>query len=454
MSLYGELLKRESQNRPVKIGVIGAGIFSSAFLNQARTTPGMRVVCVADLNTERAQKACAGAGWSDAEIQQCSSGAAVNDWAGKGGIAVTENSDNLIDADLDVILEATGVTEAGTYHAIKAIDAGKNIIMGNVETDVLVGHLLKKKADEKGVVYSLAYGDQPGIICEMIDWARTIGLEVVCAGKGTRYQPEYRYSTPATVWDYFGFTEEQVRTGGYNPQMYNSFLDSTKSSIEMCAVANGSGLVPQSVGLQFPPAAPEELPVLLRPHDMGGVLEHSGTVEIVASERRDGSPIMNHLRWGVYLVFKANTPLVRRFLDMHDFLRDPTGEYGAVYRPFHLIGLELGISVGSAVLRREATGSPDYLIADVSSVAKKDLQAGEILDGEGGYCVFGRLTAARESIGGSHLPLGLSRGARMKKAVLKDSFVTYDDVDLDESQLSVKTRRTMEADYKSGPKNG
>jgi predicted homoserine dehydrogenase-like protein len=281
----------------------------------------------------------------------------------------------------------------------------------------------------------------------MIDWARTIGLEVVCAGKGTRYQPEYRYSTPATVWDYFGFTEEQVRTGNYNPQMYNSFLDSTKSSIEMCAVANASGLLPQSCGLQFPPAAPEELPALLKPREAGGVLEHSGTVEIVASERRDGSPIKNHLRWGVFLVFKANTPLVRRFLEMHDFLRDSSGEYGAIYRPFHLIGLEVGMSVASAIFRHEATGSPDHLIADVSSIAKRDLQIGEVLDGEGGYGVFGRLTAAEKSIRDKHLPLGLSRGARMKRPVAKDAIVTYDDVELDETQLSFRTRKTMEKDF-------
>jgi predicted homoserine dehydrogenase-like protein len=453
MSLYKLLLQRESAGTPVRIGAIGAGIFCSAFVNQAKRVPGMRVVCVADLDIERARQACISAGWDPENVKICNSPSAVNDCAKRGDVAITADADNLIAADLDVILEATGVTEAGTYHAIQAIEAGKHIIMGNVETDALVGHLLKKRADEKNLVYSLAYGDQPGIICEMIDWARTIGLEVVCAGKGTRYQPEYRYSTPATVWDCFGFTEEQVRTGNYNPQMYNSFLDSTKSAIEMCAVSNASGLAPQSYGLQFPPAAPEELAGLLRPREVGGVLEHSGTVEIVASERRDGGPIKNHLRWGVYVVFKAGNPLVRRFLEMHDFLRDPTGEYGAIYRPFHLIGLEVGMSVASVVLRHEATGSPDFLIADVSSVAKKDLQPGEILDGEGGYTVFGRLTPAEASIPRKHLPLGLSRGARLKRPVTKDDIVTYDDVELDETQLSFTTRKAMEDGSTTGTKN-
>lgn len=449
--MYEQLLKRESANRPMRLGVIGAGVFSSAFLNQVRRTPGIRLVGVADLDVEKAMKACVAAGWPSPSVRPCSSSSAINDCMAKGMVAITGSAAELIAADVEVILEATGVTEAGASHAWSAIEGEKHVIMGNVEADALLGSVLKKRADEKGVVYSLAYGDQPGIICEMIDWARTIGLEVVCAGKGTRYQPEYRYSTPATVWDYFGFTDEQVATGNYNAQMYNSFLDSTKSAIEMCAVANASGLVPQRCGLQFPPAAPEELPDLLKPVDAGGLLEHAGTVEIVASERRDGSPIKNHLRWGVYIVFRAGTPLVRRFLEMHDFLRDRSGEYGAVYRPFHLIGLEVGMSVASAVFRHESTGSASHVVADVAAVAKRNLHPGEVLDGEGGYTVFGRLTRAKESIPGGYLPLGLSRGARLARPVTKDSFVTYRDVEMDETLFSLKMRRSMEEEFMRGP---
>jgi predicted homoserine dehydrogenase-like protein len=444
MSLYGLLQQRESMNKPVRIGIIGAGVFSSAFLNQARLTPGMRVACVSDLDPEKARKACVTAGWSEEAVGMGDSVSSINDGIARGKVMVTDDSDNLIQAKLDVVLEVTGVTEAGAYHAWTALDYGKHVIMPNVETDVLVGPLIKKKADEKGLVYSMAYGDQPGIICEMVDWARTIGMEVVCAGKGTRFQPEYRYSTPDTVWNYMGFTQEQVITGNFNAQMYNSFLDSTKSAIEMCALANGTGLVPQQCGLQFPPAAPAELPHILKPKSAGGILEHSGTVEIVASERRGGAPIKDHLRWGVYVIFKAGTDLVRRFFSMHDFLRDDSGEYGAVYRPFHLIGLELGMSVASVALRREATGSADRFIADVASVAKKDLKPGEVLDGEGGYTVFGRLVRADESVLRRYLPLGLSRGAKMVRAVAKDALLTYDDVVLDESTLVFALRKRME----------
>ena len=278
----------------------------------------------------------------------------------------------------------------------------------------------------------------------MIDWARVIGLEVVCAGKGTRYQPEYRYSTPDTVWDYMGFTREQVETGHYNAQMYNSFLDTTKSAIEMCAVCNANELLPQVCGLQFPAIGPQELPTVLKPAAEGGILEHAGTVEVVASENRDGTPIQNNLRWGVYIVFKAGTPVVRRFFEMHDFLRDPSGEYGAYYRPFHMIGLELGISVASVVLRGEATGSPIGFTADVAATAKKDLKPGDMLDGEGGYTVFGRLVPARQSVQERHLPMGLSHDVQMIRPVAKDAVVTYDDVIVDESSLVYRLRRQQE----------
>jgi predicted homoserine dehydrogenase-like protein len=444
MSLYRLLEKRRAINRPVRIGVIGAGTFSSAFLNQARRVSGMQIVSVADLDAEKAKRACIAAGWPEGAVGIVSSPSGINDGAARGKVMVTDHADHLISADLEVIIEATGVTEAGTYHAWTALEAGKHVVMANVETDALLGPILKKKAEEKGLVYSLAYGDQPGIISEMVDWARTIGLEVVCAGKGTRYQPEYRYSTPDTVWKYFGFTEEQITTSNYNAQMYNSFLDSTKSSIEMCALSNATGLIPQKCGLQFPPVGPEGLANILKPQTEGGILEHSGTVEIVASENRDGSPIKNHLRWGVFIVFKAGNDLVRRFLSMHDFLRDGSGEYGAVYRPFHLIGLEIGVSVASAVLRGEATGSVDHFIADVASVAKKDLKPGEILDGEGGYSVFGRLVRADESLSQQYLPLGLSRGGRIIKPVAKDAIITYHDVALDETLLSFKLRKQLE----------
>lgn len=444
MSLFALLQRREAAGRPVRVGVIGAGTFSTAFLNQARQTPGLRVACVADIYPQKAWDACLASGWPAGALAPGRSPGIVNDLLATGKVAITDDADHLLHADLDVVVECTGLTGPGAYHAWTALDTGKHVVMVNVETDALLGHVLQQKAERHGLVYSMAYGDQPAIISEMIDWARAIGLEVVSAGKGTRYQPEYRYSTPDTVWDHMGFTREQVETGHYNAQMYNSFLDTTKSAIEMCAVCNANELLPQVCGLQFPAIGPQELPTVLKPAAEGGILEHAGTVEVVAGENRDGTPIQNNLRWGVYIVFKAGTPVVRRFFEMHDFLRDPSGEYGAYYRPFHMIGLELGISVASVVLRGEATGSPIGFTADVAATAKKDLKPGDMLDGEGGYTVFGRLVPARQSVQERHLPMGLSHDVQMIRPVAKDAVVTYDDVIVDESSLVYRLRRQQE----------
>ncbi len=448
MSLYQSLQQREATNSPIRIGVIGAGTFGSMFLAQAKRTPGMKLIGIAELDLAKATQTCQEIGWPGEAIAYENSAGAINDSADKGKIVLTDNSEALIKAELDVIVESTGVAEAGAHHAWTAIEYGKHIVMVNIEADALLGQVLNKRAREKGVVYSLAYGDQPAIIYEMVDWARTIGVEVVCAGKGTRYQPKYHYSTPETVWDYFGFSEEQLSSGRYNAKMYNSFLDGTKSAIEMCALSNASGLVPQRNGLQFPPVGVRNLANVLKPMNDGGILEHSGTVEVVASEQRDGSPINDHLRWGVYVVFRVMTNHMRRFLSTHDFVKDTSGQYAAAIRPYHLIGLELGISVARVALRGEATGSANFFAADVASVAKKDLKKGDILDGEGGYKVYGRLVRADESLAGSYLPIGLSRGAKLLRPVSQDSILTYQDVELDRSQLSYELRKTLEDDFK------
>ena len=449
MSLYHLLQQRAKSGKPIRIGVIGAGTFGTAFIAQARTIPGMQLVGIAELDLEKARQACLKTGWPEEAIHFGDSVAAINDGARRGRITLTGDAKQLIQAELDVIIEITGVVEAGTWHAWGALEAGKHVIMVNVEADALLGKALRKKAEEKGLVYSMAYGDQPAVICELIDWARTCGFEVVCAGKGTRYQPEYRYSTPETVWKYYDFSEEQLASGRYNAQMYNSFLDGTKSAIEMCAMANASGLVPQKSGLQFPPVGADDLARILKPKSAGGILEHSGTVEVVASENRDKTPLKHHLRSGVYVVFRAQSDYAHGLFSHYGLSTDSSGEYAALYRPAHLIGFELGISVASAALRGEATGSTDLFIADVVSAAKKDLKPGDILDGEGGCTVYGRLVQAKESLKHKYLPVGLNRHARVVRPLTKDSILTYDDVKLDDSRFSYKLRKTIEEEFGS-----
>ena len=319
--------------------------------------------------------------------------------------------------------------------------------MITVEADALLGKALAEQAAKNGVVYSLAYGDQPALICEQIDWARTAGLEVVCAGKGTHYLPEYHYSTPDTVWENFGFSKERIARGEDNPKMFNSFIDGTKSAVEMCAVANAANLLPQKRGLQFLPVGVKQLAEKLKPVSAGGTLEHSGTVEVIAGSNRDGTPLEDELRNGVYVTFKAPSEFAKRSFHEYRLRTDSSGEYSSLHRPFHLIGIELGVSVASAAIRGEPTGCFSSLQADVASVAKKDLNPGDILDGEGGYTVYGRLTQAKESISNGYLPMGLASKAKVLHPVAKGSILTYKDVELDTTLFSYKIRKGIEEKF-------
>lgn len=449
MNLYTMLKQREQDNKPVRVGVVGAGKFSSMFLSQAQFTPGLQVVGIAELVAERAYQALETTGWGKECAESAATASEINDAAASGKIGITEDSMALIESDCEVIMEITGNPDAGTRHAIAAIESGKHVVMVNVEADCLLGPAISQKARDNEVVYTMAYGDQPALIMEQLDWAQTVGFEVVCAGKGTRYQPRYHYSTPDTVWGYYGFSEERVASGDYNAQMFNSFLDGSKSAIEMCAVANGSGLLPQQCGLQFPAVGVDDLADVLKPAADGGILEHSGTVEVIASELRDGSPVPRDLRWGVYVVFRARNAYGARCFSEYGMKTDASGRYSALYRPYHYIGLELGISAVNAVLRREPTGTSTRFLADVGAYAKKDLMPGDILDGEGGYTVFGKLLRAEESLARNTLPLGLTGKATVTRKVAKDEPLTYDCVTPDTTSVAYQLRKELEAAHRS-----
>ena len=432
MNLHALLQKRLAAGRPVRVGLIGAGKFGSMFLSQVPTTNGMEVAAIADLAPDRARAACRAVGW-DADR-----------------IATTRITDDamamIASPDVEVIVEATGQAPAGIAHARHAIRHGKHIVMVNVEADVLAGPLLAREAERAGVVYSLAYGDQPALICEMVDWARACGFKVIAAGKGTKYLPEYHASTPDSVWGFYGLTPEQARAGGMNPQMFNSFLDGTKSGIEMAAVANATGLTPAPDGLVFPPCGTHELADVLR-HGNAGALHHAGQVEVISSVHRDGSAVANDLRWGVFVAFEAPNDYAARCFQEYGVVTDPSGRISVLYRPFHLIGLELNVSILSAALRGEATGGPTGFRGDVVSVAKRDLKAGEILDGEGGACVWGKLMPAADSLRAGGLPIGLANKVPLRRDVPRDAPVTWSDVRMDETDAAWRYRREMEAAF-------
>jgi predicted homoserine dehydrogenase-like protein len=442
MNLHRLLAERET---PLKIGLIGAGKFATMFLAQARRTKGLHVTGLADLNLNRAGEALRRAGFPPEAIQPTIERATKT-----GGVALFDNAFSLIDAPgIDIVIDATGSPTAGVAHALAAISAGRHIVMVNVEADALCGPLLAEKARAAGVVYSLAYGDQPALIAEQVDWARAAGFQVVAAGKGTKYLPGYHHVTPDDVWRHYGLTPEAAAKGGMNPQMFNSFLDGTKSAIEMTAVANATGLTPAPGGLSFPPCGTHELAAVLKPKSDGGVLHHKGQVEVISSEARDGSHLPDDLRWGVYVVFEAPSDYVKACFKEYGLATDDTGRYAALYKPYHLIGLELGISVASVGLRHEPTGQPTGFRADAAATAKRDLKAGEVLDGEGGYTVYGRLMPAAASLTVGALPIGLAHGVKLLRAVKQDQVVRFDDVAIDGSSLAVRTRREMEAGHKA-----
>ena len=448
MNLFSLLQARAAGQGPVRVGVIGAGKFASMFLTQAVGSAGLHVVGVADLDVPKAKAALARTGWPAERYAAGSLDEAVR----TGGTAVTDDAGALIaHPAVEVVLEITGNPLAGTQHAITAIDNGKHVIMVNVEADCMVGPLLQRRARAAGVLYTMAYGDQPALICELVDWCRTVGFDVVAAGKGTKYLPEYNYSTPDTVWDHYGFTEEQLASGDYNPKMFNSFLDGTKSAIEMAAVANATGLLPQEEGLLFPAASKDDLPVVFRENRLGGSLTRRGTVEIASSMYRDGREVPDNLRWGVYVTFEAVTDYAVQCFAEYGVHTDETGRYGSLYRPYHMIGLELGVSIASVVLRGEATGAPTGFHGDVVTTAKRALKAGETLDGEGGYTVFGKLAPAATSLARRALPLGLAHGAKLIRDVPRDQTVTWDDVEVDDSAQAVRLRRELEAEFHAEP---
>jgi predicted homoserine dehydrogenase-like protein len=442
-----KLTERARAKKPIRVGLIGAGKFGTMFLSQALRTPGLHVVGVADLDLDRARRAFVTIGAVPDRVEARS----VDDALAGGQTFFTDDSLALIAADgLEMIVEATGSPAAGIEHALACCQRQRHVVMVNVEADALAGPLLSRRAAEAGILYSLAYGDQPALIADLVDWARVSGFDIVCAGKGTKYLPAYHHSTPDTVWSHYGFTTAQVAAGDFNAKMFNSFLDGTKSAIEMAAVANATGLDAPEDGLAFPPCGVEDLPTVLRPIADGGALKGSGMVEVVSCVERDGRTVSRDLRWGVFVTFKAPSEYVRRSFAEYGIRTDPSGWYGAFYKPYHFIGLELGVSIATVALRRETTGSAQDFRADVAAVAKRDLAAGEMLDGEGGYTVYGKLMPARASLAAQALPIGLAHGLHLVKPVPAGEVVRWEDCSADETNLAVRVRREMESMFRPG----
>jgi len=450
MNLYSKLQQRAAQGKPLRIGVIGAGKFGAMYIAQVPRTPGVHLVGIADLSPANAKENLQRVGWEPSRYDAPSLERALKE----NRTHVSDDWQALVaHPGIDIVIESTGNPLAAVEHALAAFRNGKHVVMVTVEADAFCGPLLAKKAAEAGVVYSLAYGDQPAIICDLVDWARAAGFPVVAAGRGHKWLPHFAQSTPETVWGHYGLTPEQAQLGGLNPKMFNSFLDGSKPSLETTAVCNATGLTPAPEGLLYPPGSVDEIPALMRPRQEGGVLHHKGQVEVISSLRRDGAEIPYDIRFGVFVVFEGESEYIRRCFTEYGVKTDPSGRYACMYKRWHLIGLEVGISVASVGLRGEPTGCPTGWRADAVALAKKTLLPGEILDGEGGYTVVGRLMPAADSLAQGCLPLGLAHGWKLLRPVAAGQPVRWSDVAIDAGSSAVRARREMEQAFGAPVRN-
>ncbi len=441
MNLFSLL---NSRTKPITIGIIGAGKFATMFFAQALKIPMIHLVGVVDILPENAKSNMKMAGWEASALETSN----LSDAFTSGKTFISEDWVSLVSHEaIEIIIECTGNPISAVKHCLSAFENKKNVINVTVEADAFCGFALSQKAYEAGVIYSMAYGDQPALACDLVDWARTCGFNVVAAGRGHKWLKDYQKSTPDTVWDYWGLTIEQAERGRLNPKMFNAFLDGSKPSIESVAIANTANLSAPSNGLVFPSGGIDDIPTLMKPISEGGILEFKGMVDVVSCLTPDGKQIPYDIRKGVWVVFEAETEYLQNCFEEYKVVTDPSGRYMSLYKRWHLIGLELAISIASIGVRKEATGASVCFNADCVAIAKRNLKVGEVLDGEGGYTVSGGIRPSSKSIKNNYLPLGLAHNVSLLNPINDGQVITWNDVKIDPNNLAYKLRKDMEANF-------
>ncbi|MAG35758.1 MAG: flagellar biosynthesis protein FlgA, partial [Dehalococcoidia bacterium] len=410
--LAARLEERAAADRPVQVGLVGAGRFGSSVAAQLSRMRGLRLSAVADVRSSNAHAALEAAGWGSTDLLATDSPAIVRDRIHAGKPVVVEDAALLAEAPLDVIVEATGRPDVSARVIPALLGAGIHVINVTVEADVLLGTLFRRQAESAGVVYSLADGDQPICTKRLYDWAVGLGYEVIAAGRGTRRYPADRALTPADAFARYGVDDEQVRRRRLNAQMYNSFVDGSKAQIESTAIANMTGLVPDVRGMHEPSAAISDLPNVLRRREDGGVLGSEGVVELANAVAPDGQSLLpDAIANGVWAVVTTDQPLLREDMAFYHLPVSADGKAAVLSRTYHLCGIETPWSIVEAALGGHPSGAPRPVpVADVVAFAKRDLRAGETLDGSGGASVYGLIERAAEARAQKLLPLGLADG--------------------------------------------
>jgi predicted homoserine dehydrogenase-like protein len=425
MGLYEQLIERERSGQPISVGLVGAGQMGTGLVSQVAGMRGMGVTAIADISLERARAALTAIGVADEQIVETSSATSADEALHAGKRVITKRADLLpLLSGVEAIVEATGIPDLGARIAWSSILARKHVVLLNVETDVTVGPLLHRTAQATGVVYTGAAGDEPAATLEIYNFARTLGLEVVCAGKG-KNNPLDRSATPETL-------AARARQVGASPKMLCSFVDGTKTMVEMAALANATGLRLDKRGMHGPDISVKELPQVFSTRAQGGILDQTGVVDYAIG---DVAP-------GVFVVFTTTRPVV---VDELRYLKMGNGPNWVLYRPYHLTSLETPLSVARAGLNPDATIQPTHgLVTVVLTVAKRTLRAGEKIDGIGGFTVYAGVDLAEVAREEGLLPLGLAQGATLRRDVEPGQVIRYADVDLDDSQTVVHLRRLQD----------
>jgi len=432
MAYRERLLDRQSSTgRPVRVGLVGAGQMGRGFVAQVRKMAGVEVVAVADLDLQRATGALKAAG-----IEGVTTGDDVHqlgDVVAEGGTVAVNDPALLTALPVDMVIDATGVPEIGAQIALRSLLAGRHVGLLNVETDVTVGWLLNKIAARSGAVYTLCRGDEPAEALKLVEYARDLAFEVVCAGKG-KNNPMRRHDTPSMLTD-------EANRKRMNPKMLASFVDGSKAMIEMAALANAADLGVSKRGMSGYETTVPQLHDVFKPAADGGILDRPGVVDFATG------PVAP----GVFVVARSDEPTV---VEEMDYLGMGAGPYYSFYRPYHLASIEAPLSIPAAVLDGASDIAPIAWRAEVAAGTKRPLKAGEVVDGIGGDCVYGLIDSAEAARAERLVPLGLLAGARLVRDVDVDHVLTYDDVEIDTSttisQLRALQDRLLEGDAVAG----
>lgn len=429
-NVYQDLKELESRGEFVSIGLVGAGQMGTDIVSQVAEMEGVRIPVVADIDLDRAKKAYQLSGVKNSDIYQSSSKSEIEEHIAKGESVVTEDGFLLPEIEgLDVIIDATGIPKVGAKIGLDTINNQKHIVMMNVEADVVVGPILKKMADNAGVVYTGAAGDEPGAIMEIYNFAKSMGFKVVAAGKG-KNNPLDRKANPDRV-------AERAKKKSTAPHMMACFMDGTKSMLEMAAVSNATGLVPDVPGMHGPTTTIEDLPKVYSLEEQGGILKNEGVVDFALG---DVAP-------GVFVIVTTDNERVNFSMN---YSKMGEGPNYLLYRPYHLVSLETPLSAVRAVLYNEATIAPiGDIVTEVTTIAKKDLKAGEVIDGIGGFAVYGSVDKAEDARAKNLLPLGISDGAKLKQDVKQGEKLTLDMVELDKDSVIYELWRLQKRVFKS-----